>query len=50
MNAEKFLASHPDFSPVDFTVGGIESENGMLSLSPDIHDTDGFFVAKFIKN
>lgn len=49
-NAKKFLASHPDFSPVDFAVGDVKSESGMLSLSPDLHMTDGFFVAKFIKN
>lgn len=49
-NAAKFLAAHMDFSPVDFTVGDVKSENGMLSLSPDLHGTDGFFVAKFIKN
>ena len=50
MNVERFLSSHPEFTPVDFTVGDIKSEGGMLSLSPDKHGTDGFFVAKFIKN
>ena len=49
-NIARFLASHPEFSPADFAVGGVKSENGMLSLSPDSHGTDGFFVAKFIKN
>jgi 16S rRNA (cytosine967-C5)-methyltransferase len=49
-NAERFLASHPEFHPVDFTVGDISSNSGLLSLSPDVHGTDGFFVAKFIKN
>ena len=49
-NVERFLAAHPEFSAVDFKVGDVESENGMLSLSPDLHGTDGFFVAKFIKN
>lgn len=49
-NVERFLAAHSEFSPVDFTVGDISSEGGMLSLAPDIHGTDGFFVAKFIKN
>lgn len=49
-NVAKFLEKHSEFSPVDFVVGGIESKNGMLSLSPDEHGTDGFFVAKFIKN
>ena len=50
MNVEKFLSAHPEFTPVDFTVGDLKSEGGMLSLSPDMHGTDGFFVAKFIKN
>jgi 16S rRNA (cytosine967-C5)-methyltransferase len=49
-NVARFLERHPDFSPVDFTVGDIKSEGGRLCLSPDIHGTDGFFVAKFIKN
>ena len=49
-NVVRFLASHPEFSPVDFRVGDVLSEGGMLSLSPDLHGTDGFFVAKFIKN
>ena len=50
LNVAKFLSLHSEFAPVDFTVGDIKSENGMLSLSPDKHGTDGFFVAKFIKN
>ena len=50
MNVEKFLSAHPEFTPVDFAVGDIKSEGGMLSLAPDMHGTDGFFVAKFIKN
>lgn len=50
LNVAKFLSSHPEFTPVDFAVGDVKSEGGMLSLAPDIHETDGFFVAKFIKN
>ena len=50
LNVAKFLSSHPEFTPVDFAVGDVKSEHGMLSLAPDIHETDGFFVAKFIKN
>lgn len=49
-NVAKFLANHSEFTSVDFTVGDVKSENGMLTLSPDLHATDGFFVAKFIKN
>ena len=50
MNVERFLSSHSEFTSVDFTVGDLKSEGGMLSLAPDKHGTDGFFVAKFIKN
>ncbi|MBQ8409972.1 MAG: 16S rRNA (cytosine(967)-C(5))-methyltransferase RsmB [Clostridia bacterium] len=49
-NADRFLAEHPEFKAVDFSVGDVRSEGGKLSLSPDLHGTDGFFVAKFIKN
>ena len=46
-NAARFLAAHPEFEAVDFRVGTISSQNGMLTLTPDTHNTDGFFVAKF---
>jgi 16S rRNA (cytosine967-C5)-methyltransferase len=49
LNVEKFLKAHGEFEVCDFKVGDVESENGALSLSPDIHGTDGFFVAKFKK-
>ena len=45
-NVERFLKEHEDFEAVDFTVGGKNSERGMLSLAPDVDLTDGFFVAK----
>ena len=48
-NVARFLARHPEFSLTDFTVGDLTSENGMLTLTPDVHGTDGFFMAKFIK-
>lgn len=48
-NVNKFLESHPDFEAVDFTVGEISSVNGMLTLLPHIHGTDGFFIAKLQK-
>lgn len=44
--AERFLASHPEFSPENFSIGAFTSENGMMTLCPDTHGTDGFFVAK----
>ena len=47
---ERFLSEHPDFAPVDFSVGGIGSKGGMLTLLPHVHGTDGFFIAKIGKN
>ncbi len=41
----RFLAENKDFSAVPFTVGGLEATEGMLQLYPDIHGTDGFFIA-----
>ncbi|MBQ6701498.1 MAG: 16S rRNA (cytosine(967)-C(5))-methyltransferase RsmB [Clostridia bacterium] len=44
---ERFLDEHDDFEYVDFSVnGGVASKKGMLTLYPDIHKTDGFFIAK----
>lgn len=45
-NVKIFLSENKDFEAVDFSVGGLVSENGMLSLSPDRDGTDGFFIAK----
>ena len=43
---EKFLSENIGFEAVPFTVGNLESKNGMLTLLPHIHGTDGFFIAK----
>ncbi len=45
-NIKRFLSEHSDFEAVDFNVLGRRSEGGMLSLSPDVDGTDGFFIAK----
>ena len=45
-NVLKFLSLHPEFTPEDFSVGTVHSENGMLTLYPDTHGTDGFFVSR----
>jgi 16S rRNA (cytosine967-C5)-methyltransferase len=52
-NAEvvhKFLDQNPDFTLVDFSVGSLKSEDGVLTLWPHIHNTDGFFISKLRKN
>ena len=41
---ERFLAAHPDFAPVPFSAGDLTA-GGLLTLAPDTHGTDGFFVA-----
>ena len=46
-NVARFLAGNQDFEPCDFTVGAISSTGGMLTLTPDEYETDGFFIAKF---
>ena len=45
-NIEAFLAEHLDFSLEAWRVGDIVAENGMITLLPHIHKTDGFFIAK----
>ena len=47
---EKFLDNHPDFTllPVQQTgaaIPGLPDTGDMLSLSPAVHQTDGFFAA-----
>ena len=42
-----FLAAHPEFAPTPWShpvCGG--REDGMVTLLPPEHDTDGFFIAK----
>ena len=43
-----FLARHGEFALEPFAVGEIIC-NGMLTLAPDTHGTDGFFIAKMRK-
>lgn len=46
--AERFLSENEDFVLVPFTVGTLQSD-GMLTLTPHEHYTDGFFISKFEK-
>jgi 16S rRNA (cytosine967-C5)-methyltransferase len=49
-NVRRFLSEHPEFSLVPFEVGTFKCETGMVTLLPDEYGTDGFFVAKMVKN
>ena len=45
-NIKRFLAQNENFEPCDFQVGGLRSTGGYITLNPDEHNTDGFFVCK----
>jgi len=47
---QKFLRNHPDFElmPFELPVVG-KVDEGMITLWPHIHGTDGFFIAKLAK-
>ena len=47
---KRFLSRRTEFSPLDFKLGFVESQDGMATLLPHERKTDGFFVARFIKN
>ena len=47
---EEFLATHPDYALETFELPQpIGAVDGMLTLWPHIHGTDGFFIAVFEK-
>ena len=44
-NFARFLEAHPDCAPVAFSVGPLRADRGYLTLLPQIHGTDGFFIS-----
>ena len=48
-NIKKLLELHPEIESVPFEIGDTVAENGMITLYPDKHGTDGFFIAKLKK-
>lgn len=49
-NINAFLSEHPEFSLLPWSAGDIHADSGMITLLPHIHNTDGFFIAKLIRN
>ena len=45
-NVARFLDTHPNFTLEPFSVGELSAPQGCLTLLPDTHPTDGFFIAK----
>ncbi len=48
-NIQRFLDKHPEFSLSPFSVGPLNVESGAITLFPDTHHMDGFFIARMIK-
>lgn len=44
-----FLQEHPEFSLESFSAAGLEAPDGMYTLWPHLHGTDGFFICKLRK-
>ncbi len=49
-NIKRFLDTHPDFSLCPFEVGELCVPEGQITLLPDTHNTDGFFIAKLTRS
>ena len=49
-NVKRFLDRHKDFSLLPFKAGELSAPEGYITLLPDTHPTDGFFIAKLVKN
>lgn len=48
-NINRFLERHDDFKLVPCSAGALELPCGYITLLPDTHPTDGFFIAKLKK-
>lgn len=49
-NVKRFLNAHPEFSLTPFSVGSFDCPKGMITLLPNLHATDGFFIARLVRN
>ena len=48
-NIRRFLQRHEEFALIPFTAGALSVEEGYITLLPDVHPTDGFFIAKLMR-
>ena len=48
-NVERFLKLHSEFELTPFSVGELNAKDGYITLLPNEHHTDGFFIAKLTK-
>lgn len=46
---DRFLSDHPEFALEGFEAGGLSVPEGRVTLTPDIHSTDGFYIAKLVR-
>lgn len=44
-----FLRDHPEYETAPIELPGISAAEGMITLWPDIHHSDGFFVANLVR-
>lgn len=49
-NIKRFLERHEEFSLTPFKVGALDVPSGYITLLPDTHPTDGFFIAKLTRS
>lgn len=45
-NVMRFLEKHKEFTLVPFSAGALSVPEGYITLLPDTHPTDGFFISK----
>jgi 16S rRNA (cytosine967-C5)-methyltransferase len=48
-NIKRFLDRNKDFYLEPFSVCGLDLKDGYMTLRPDVHGTDGFFLARLKK-